>query len=83
MKKKKPIKVVYSKLGQYKALGMAFTEDRVIMIDNRLKGIEELDTIIHETIHVQHPHMKEMEVIKNATELAKILWDLGYRKVEV
>ncbi len=40
--KKKPIKVLYSHLGQYKAVGLAWKEDRVIAIDKRLKGIQKI-----------------------------------------
>ncbi len=83
MPKKKPIKVVFSKLGQYKAHGMAWTEERIIAIDERLKGLDELDTIIHEAIHVQNPKWPEIMVQGKATELAQLLWDLGYRKVDV
>lgn len=80
--KKKPIKVLYSHLGQYKAAGLAWQDDRVIAIDRRLKGLAELDTIIHEVSHVQNPDWDETTVAKNATEMAKILWNLGYRKVD-
>lgn len=56
--KKKPIKVLYSHLGQYKAVGLAWKEDRVIAIDKRLKGINELETIIHEIEHIQNPESR-------------------------
>jgi hypothetical protein len=82
-KKKQPIKVVFSKLGQYKSYGLAWTEERIIAIDERLKGLDELDTIIHEAIHVQNPKWPEIMVQGKATELAQLLWDLGYRKVDV
>ena len=80
--KKKPIKVLYSHLGQYKAVGLAWKEDRVIAIDKRLKGINELETIIHELEHVQNPEWSETKVTKTAKEKAQILWDLGFRKVD-
>jgi hypothetical protein len=80
--KKKPIKVVYSKLGQYKSHGLAFTDDRVIMIDSRLKGFDEMETIVHEVIHCQNPKWPEIMVEGKAKEIAQILWDLNYRKVD-
>jgi hypothetical protein len=80
--KKQPIKIIYGKLGQYKSDGLAFTEDRVIMIDNRLRGQRELETIIHEVIHVQNPKWPEIMVEGKAKELAEILWQLHYRKVD-
>lgn len=82
MPKKKPIKVLYSHLGQYKAVGLAWKEDRIIAIDKRLKGIQELETIIHELEHVQNPEWSEAKVTKIAKEKAQILWDLNYRKVD-
>lgn len=81
--KKKPIKVLYSHLGQYKAVGLAWQADRVIAIDKRLKGIQELETIIHEVEHVQNPEWSESKVTKTAKEKAQILWDLGFRKVDL
>jgi len=81
--KKKPIKVLYSHLGQYKAVGLAWKEDRVIAIDKRLKGIQELETIIHEIEHIQNPEWSETKVTKIAKEKAQILWDLKFRKVDI
>ncbi len=81
--KKKPIKVLYSHLGQYKAVGLAWKEDRVIAIDKRLKGIQELETIIHEIEHIQNPEWSETKVTKIAKEKAQILWDLNFRKVDI
>ncbi|HEY9701004.1 MAG TPA: hypothetical protein V6C58_01065 [Allocoleopsis sp.] len=77
--KKKPIKVLYSHLGQYKAVGLAWKEDRVIAIDKRLKGIDKIDVSIHELLHVIYPDLTEEEVTKGATEIAQVLWDMGLR----
>ncbi len=41
-KKKQPIKVLYSHLGQYKAIGLAWPDDRVIAIDKRIKGLTKM-----------------------------------------
>ena len=82
-KKKQPIKIIVSKLGNYKADGLAWTDDRVIAIDERLKGFRALDVIIHEVFHVQNPKWSEIMVEGKATELALILWELGFRKCEL
>lgn len=79
MPKKKPIKVLYSHLGQYKAVGLAWKEDRVIAIDKRLKGISKIDVSIHELLHVLFPELSEEQVTKSASEMAKVLWDMGFR----
>lgn len=81
-KAKDPIKILLSHLGQYKADGLAWPEDRTIAIDKRLKGFRRLEIILHEAIHVQNPKWPEIMVEGKALELAKILWELNYREVD-
>lgn len=80
--KKDPIKILYSHLGNYKADGLAWPEDRTIAIDKRLRGQRELEVIIHEVIHIQNPKWSEIMVEGKAKELADILWQMNYRKVD-
>jgi len=82
-KKKQPIKILYSHLGNYKAHGLAWKEERTIAIDKRLKGLDELETIIHEIMHIQNPKWPEIMVEGKAKELALILWELGFRKCDL
>ena len=82
-KPKPPIKIVYGKLGMYKADGLAWPEQRTIAIDSRLTGLRALDVTIHEIIHVQNPKWSEIMVEGKATEMAQILWDMGYRKCDL
>jgi predicted metallopeptidase len=82
MQKKQSIKVVFRKLGKEKAHGLAYKEERTIHVDERLKGIEKLDVIIHEIIHIQQPNWGEARVEGNARELARILWDNNLRFIE-
>ena len=81
--KKPPIKILEAHLGHYKAAGLAWTDDRTIAIDKRLKGLDRLETIIHEVIHVQNPKWTEIMVEGKAKEMAVILWELGYRCVDL
>lgn len=81
-KGKEPIKILLSHLGNYKADGLAWPEDRTMAIDKRLKGLRKLDVIIHEIIHIQNPKWPEIMVEGKATEIAKILWELNYREVD-
>ena len=81
-KGKEPIKILLSHLGNYKADGLAWPEDRVMAIDKRLKGLRKLDVLIHEIIHNQNPKWPEIMVESKATEIAKILWELNYREVD-
>lgn len=80
--KKDPIKILYSHLGNYKADGLAWPEDRTIAIDKRLRGQRELEVIIHEIIHIQNPKWSEIMVEGKAKELADILWQMNFRKVD-
>lgn len=73
-------KVIHRKLGKEKAHGQAFTDTGVIEIDSRLKGIEHLDTLIHESLHCLNPKWGELKIQGHATELARVLWEQGYRR---
>ena len=52
-----------------------------IVVDSRLTGLEELDTIIHEVNHAAEWSKKEEWVERFSTDMARILWRAGYRKV--
>lgn len=80
---KRPIKIVHGKLGQFKADGMAFNEKRVILLDERLSGKNYLETAIHEVLHIQNPKWNEITVEGRAKEIANILWELGFRSVDL
>ena len=81
--KNPPIKITYRKLGREQAHGLAYKEDREIIIDNRLKGIECLETIVHEIMHIQNPRWAEIKIIGHSKELAVLLWEQGYRKIDI
>ena len=75
---KKPITVKYGKLGKYKADGLAYADKRKIIIDSRLTGVELLETILHEILHIQQPDLSEEAVLRYSKETAEILWKIGY-----
>lgn len=77
-KKKKPISIKFGKLGKQKADGLAYVENRKIIIDMRLTGVELLETILHEVAHVQQPDLSEEAVLEYSKETADILWKIGY-----
>lgn len=60
------------------AIGWAY-HDKKILIDDRLAGKKRLDTEIHEFLHAAFPDLSEEAVTETATDLARILWSLGYR----
>jgi len=41
---------------------------------------DELDVILHESVHACMPYLHEDEVNESATDLARLLWKLGWRK---
>lgn len=76
----KPITVTHRKLGKHKAIGLAYKEDAKIEIDERLKGFEHLQTVIHEILHIQNPRWSEIKVEGHSTQIAEILWNLNYKR---
>ena len=52
-----------------------------ILIDTRLAegSRPQLETIIHEFMHASYESVSECHVTESASDLAKILWNLGYR----
>lgn len=81
--KKIKIQIRHRKLGREKADGLAWKEDRVIEIDERIKGKNHLETVIHEVQHVQNPKWPEIMVQGKSQELAEVLWEMGYRRCEL
>ena len=78
---KKINKIIHRKLGKEQANGQAFTDTGVIEIDERLRGLEHLDVLVHESLHILNPKWGEIKVQGHATELARVLWEQGYRRI--
>jgi hypothetical protein len=76
------IKVRYRKLGREKVNGWAHLGDNLIEIDERLRGKQLLEILIHEAFHLQNPSWEEEEVIRKSKELTTILWKEGIRPIE-
>ncbi len=55
-------------------------KNKTIRVAAKLHGQSELDTIIHECLHAGFDSLDEEHVDEFATDLARILWRLGYRK---
>lgn len=72
--------IIHRKLGKEQALGLAFCEDGIIHIDSRIKGQEHLEVMIHEILHIQNPKWSELKVEGHAKEIAKHLFEHGYRR---
>lgn len=52
---------------------------RLIRVRKSLRGIERLETLIHEMIHAEGWHIDEEFVERAAADMAAVLWQLGYR----
>jgi hypothetical protein len=61
-------------------MGLCNWDERTITIANRLGGEVELDTIIHELLHACQPDLAEDTVEQTATDVARVLFRLGYRR---
>lgn len=51
-----------------------------IRIANKIQGMEELEVLIHELLHAAYWDLSEDAVANPAYDIAKVLWDWGYRK---
>lgn len=76
---KKPIRIRYRKLGREKAMGLAHHDARLVELDPTQRGFDLLDSAIHEITHLQYPDLSEEVVTANATEMADLLWKIGFR----
>lgn len=81
--KNKVTDIKHKKIGRHKAVGLAYKETGEIVIDSRMKGFNHLNVVLHEALHIQNPRWAEAKVEGHSLELANILWDLGYRKVDL
>lgn len=55
------------------------TSHRHIWISTTTRGLELLDTLLHEMTHAAFPDLSEDAVLEFATDAANVLWGLGYR----
>lgn len=52
-----------------------------IRVNAKAKGIDLLDTLIHEMLHAAEWHKDETSWIEPvASDMARVLWQLGYRR---
>ena len=53
-----------------------------ILIANRLRGKRQLDVLIHEMLHACNWQIDESYISQMASDIAQVLWRLGYRRDE-
>ena len=54
--------------------------ERSITISPKLKGRRKLDVIIHESLHAEDPNATEGWVDTAASNIASLVWKLGFRE---
>ena len=64
-------------------LGLCDWDKRTITICNQLDGELELDVIIHELLHACQPDIEEHAIDQTATDIARVLTRIGYRRDEI
>jgi hypothetical protein len=55
---------------------------RLIRIGTWQAESDRLDTVIHEAIHAIRPELDESAVDSTARDISRLLWRLGYRRVQ-
>jgi hypothetical protein len=61
-------------------LGECDWEKRTMNVPIEGDTIGELDVLIHEALHAAYPSLDEYYVNRGATDIARLLWRLGWRK---
>lgn len=75
--------ITYKTIKADVARGKAWVETGEIHIDKRLRGQEQLYILTHEILHCQNPKWGEAKVEGHSEELSRLLWEQGYRKVDL
>jgi len=75
------IRIIHKKLGREQAYGIA-DSDGIVYIDQRLKGKKHLEIVIHEVEHLLNPNDDEETIVEKSVTLCKVLWRLGYRRID-
>ena len=60
--------------------GLCDADHRTITVQPHLSGERELDVLIHEMLHACHWDLDETAIEETASDLARVLFRLGYRK---
>lgn len=53
--------------------------NKQISVKPKVVGVAALDTLIHEMLHAAMPDIVEEAIYETASDVARVLWDLGYR----
>jgi hypothetical protein len=59
--------------------GIAIFSKSIVIPPANTREKDYLDSVIHETIHISRPDLKEHAVEVLASDIAEVLWKRGYR----
>ena len=65
-----------------RADGWCYFKERKILVHQALRGERRLDVVLHELLHAHFPELSEEDVTQSASEIAEVLWNLGYRGLD-
>lgn len=82
MSKRKKIKIKYRKLGRANVWGLAYPDENLVELDERLKGKKHLEILTHEVIHLLIPEASEEETERLSINLTNLIWSQGYRRID-
>jgi len=85
MSKSRKPKVVWKKLGQFRAWGMAEHDPARprIYCDPRLSPRRTLEVLCHEQLHLSLPDLSESKIDRLGKELSRTLWEQNFRQVNL
>jgi hypothetical protein len=78
----KRYKLAFKSLKNKNYLGLCdspYEPNKQIVIDKELSGVLLLDTLVHELLHASCWDLSEESVESAASDIAAVLWRLGYR----
>jgi hypothetical protein len=75
-------RVIERKLGRERAVGQVTQGEGIIEVDPRQNPKEYMDTLIHEALHLLEPDWSEKKVCAYARKISRLLWSLGYRRLQ-
>lgn len=76
----KRFKIKYKRLKR--VWGYADMDNRIIEIDNRVRGKKHLEICVHEAMHLLFPELSEEEVVRTSIYITNTLWYEKYRRVD-
>lgn len=80
-KTKPPVQIIRRKLGREGADGLC-TWDGKVHVDERLRGIAHLETVLHELLHNEFPYLTEETITTASKNIAITMYDDNWRRVE-